>query len=115
MQPRISTFAIGPYCNHFFLRQLAVAGRGAFDVAFRPHAIQVSCLLHGVLWMALSAELLVCRVCVCVEQRRMLTSVGWQRSARRPLRDKLLVPGEGGTVFLNCSALPYVLVYSIFL
>ena len=38
--PRLSTFAIGPYANHFFLKQLATYGRGAFDVAFRPHAIQ---------------------------------------------------------------------------
>ncbi len=39
--PRLSTFAIGPYANHYFLKQLATYGRGAFDVAFRPHAIQV--------------------------------------------------------------------------
>ncbi|KAG2498214.1 hypothetical protein HYH03_003965 [Edaphochlamys debaryana] len=38
--PRICTFGIGPYCNHYFLKQLASYGRGAFDVAFRPHAIQ---------------------------------------------------------------------------
>ncbi|GMH45075.1 hypothetical protein BSKO_13032 [Bryopsis sp. KO-2023] len=40
MSPRVSTFAIGPYCNHYFLKQLAVIGRGQFDVAFRPHSIQ---------------------------------------------------------------------------
>lgn len=40
--PRLNTFAIGPYCNHYFLKQLATYGRGAFDVAFRPHAIQVT-------------------------------------------------------------------------
>jgi len=39
MTPRVSTFAIGPYCNHYFLKQLAVIGRGQFDVAFRPHTI----------------------------------------------------------------------------
>ena len=39
MSPRLSTFAIGKYCNHFFLRQLAIMGRGQFDLAFRPHAI----------------------------------------------------------------------------
>eukprot|EP00210_Caulerpa_lentillifera_P007645 g7299.t1 len=38
--PRVSTFAIGPYCNHYFLKQLAVIGRGQFDVAFRPFDIQ---------------------------------------------------------------------------
>lgn len=40
LTPRVSTFAIGPYCNHYFLKQLAVIGRGQFDVAFRPYAIQ---------------------------------------------------------------------------
>jgi len=40
MTPRVSTFAIGPYCNHYFLKQLSVIGRGQFDVAFRPHSIQ---------------------------------------------------------------------------
>ncbi len=34
------TFAIGPYCNHFFMKQLAALGRGVFDVAYRPHAVQ---------------------------------------------------------------------------
>lgn len=37
--PRISTFGIGQYCNHYFLKQLATLGRGFFDVAFRPHHI----------------------------------------------------------------------------
>jgi hypothetical protein len=36
----VCTFAIGPYCNHFFMKQLAVLGRGVFDVAYRPHAVQ---------------------------------------------------------------------------
>lgn len=38
---RINTFAIGPYCNHYFLKQLSTYGRGMFDVAFRAHSIQV--------------------------------------------------------------------------
>ena len=38
--PRLFTFAIGPYANHFFLKQLALYGRGAFDAAFRPHLIR---------------------------------------------------------------------------
>jgi len=38
--PRITTFAIGQYANHYFLKQLATYGRGIFDVAFRPHSIQ---------------------------------------------------------------------------
>lgn len=39
--PRIFTFGIGPWCNHYFLKQLALQGRGMSDVAFRPHGIQV--------------------------------------------------------------------------
>jgi len=38
--PRLSTFAIGPYANHYFLKLLGTAGRGSFDVAFRPHSIE---------------------------------------------------------------------------
>ena len=40
--PRIFTFGIGPFCNHYFLKQLSVQGRGMFDVASRAHGIQVS-------------------------------------------------------------------------
>ncbi|XP_024378444.1 uncharacterized protein [Physcomitrium patens] len=32
--PRISTFGIGHYCNYYFLKMLAVIGRGLSDVAF---------------------------------------------------------------------------------
>ncbi|KAI4329070.1 hypothetical protein L6164_021372 [Bauhinia variegata] len=31
--PRLSTFGIGLYCNHYFLQMLAQIGRGHFDVA----------------------------------------------------------------------------------
>eukprot|EP00878_Enallax_costatus_P029611 GHUV01032139.1.p1 GENE.GHUV01032139.1~~GHUV01032139.1.p1 ORF type:complete len:205 (-),score=25.47 GHUV01032139.1:411-1025(-) len=40
LAPRIYTFGIGPFCNHYFLKRLAAIGRGMNDVAFRPHAIQ---------------------------------------------------------------------------
>eukprot|EP00879_Flechtneria_rotunda_P001855 GHRR01002023.1.p1 GENE.GHRR01002023.1~~GHRR01002023.1.p1 ORF type:complete len:570 (+),score=126.11 GHRR01002023.1:3309-5018(+) len=40
LSPRVYTFGIGPYCNHYFLKRLAAIGRGMNDVAFRPHAIQ---------------------------------------------------------------------------
>ncbi|WIA34758.1 hypothetical protein OEZ86_013065 [Tetradesmus obliquus] len=40
LAPRVYTFGIGPYCNHYFLKRLAAIGRGMNDVAFRPHAIQ---------------------------------------------------------------------------
>jgi hypothetical protein len=39
--PRIFTFGIGPYCNHYFLKQLATQGRGMFDVAFTNYNVQV--------------------------------------------------------------------------
>lgn len=39
LAPRVSTFAIGPFCNHYFLKQMSVTGRGQFDVAFRPNDI----------------------------------------------------------------------------
>ncbi|XP_057977482.1 uncharacterized protein LOC131164366 isoform X2 [Malania oleifera] len=32
--PRISTFGIGSYCNHYFLRMLAQIGRGYYDAAY---------------------------------------------------------------------------------
>ncbi|KAL2243178.1 UNVERIFIED_CONTAM: von Willebrand factor A domain-containing protein 5B1 [Sesamum indicum] len=32
--PRICTFGIGSYCNHYFLQMLAQIGRGYFDAAF---------------------------------------------------------------------------------
>ena len=38
--PRINAIAIGRYCNHLFLKQLAVFGRGQFEVALRPHNIR---------------------------------------------------------------------------
>ncbi|KAI3521349.1 hypothetical protein L1887_10812 [Cichorium endivia] len=32
--PRISTFGIGSYCNHYFLQMLAHMGRGCYDAAY---------------------------------------------------------------------------------
>ncbi|KAL3637787.1 hypothetical protein CASFOL_018235 [Castilleja foliolosa] len=32
--PRICTFGIGSYCNHYFLQMLAQIGRGYYDAAF---------------------------------------------------------------------------------
>ncbi|GAA0157137.1 hypothetical protein LIER_38405 [Lithospermum erythrorhizon] len=34
--PRIHTFGIGAYCNHYFLRMLAMIGRGHYGAAFDP-------------------------------------------------------------------------------
>ncbi|CAG9460603.1 unnamed protein product [Pedinophyceae sp. YPF-701] len=38
--PRIHTMGIGPFCNHYFLKILAEAGRGFADVALRAYSIQ---------------------------------------------------------------------------
>ncbi|XP_031490841.1 uncharacterized protein LOC116257954 isoform X2 [Nymphaea colorata] len=37
--PRISTFGIGLYCNHYFLRLLAQIGRGHYDAAYKTGTI----------------------------------------------------------------------------
>nr|XP_043618097.1 uncharacterized protein LOC122589841 isoform X2 [Erigeron canadensis] len=37
--PRISTFGIGSYCNHYFLQMLAHMGRGCYDAAFNVDSI----------------------------------------------------------------------------
>ncbi|CAK9179859.1 unnamed protein product [Ilex paraguariensis] len=37
--PRICTFGIGSYCNHYFLQMLAQVGRGYYDAAFDVDSI----------------------------------------------------------------------------
>ncbi|XP_050381849.1 uncharacterized protein LOC126798829 [Argentina anserina] len=37
--PRISTFGIGLYCNHYFLQMLAQIGRGYYDAAYNEESI----------------------------------------------------------------------------
>ncbi|KAK9726880.1 hypothetical protein RND81_05G243200 [Saponaria officinalis] len=37
--PRISTFGIGSYCNHYFLRMLAEIGRGHYDAAYDADSV----------------------------------------------------------------------------
>ncbi|KAK9923774.1 hypothetical protein M0R45_032175 [Rubus argutus] len=37
--PRISTFGIGLYCNHYFLQMLAQIGRGYYDAAYDAESI----------------------------------------------------------------------------
>ncbi|GLT62863.1 hypothetical protein SLA2020_354660 [Shorea laevis] len=39
--PRIYTFGIGSFCNHYFLRMLAMIGRGQYDAAFDLDSIEV--------------------------------------------------------------------------
>uniref|UniRef100_A0A1D1Z528 Inter-alpha-trypsin inhibitor heavy chain H2 n=2 Tax=Anthurium amnicola TaxID=1678845 RepID=A0A1D1Z528_9ARAE len=39
--PRISTFGIGSYCNHYFLRMLATIGKGLYDAAFEADSIDI--------------------------------------------------------------------------
>ncbi|KAF5176287.1 Inter alpha-trypsin inhibitor, heavy chain [Thalictrum thalictroides] len=41
ISPRISTFGIGKFCNHYFLQMLALIGRGYYDAAFDLDAIEV--------------------------------------------------------------------------
>ncbi|KAM0861071.1 hypothetical protein ACQ4PT_046143 [Festuca glaucescens] len=40
MSPRISTFGLGSYCNHYFLRMLASIGKGHYDAAFDTGSIE---------------------------------------------------------------------------
>ncbi|OAY76435.1 Inter alpha-trypsin inhibitor, heavy chain 4 [Ananas comosus] len=40
ISPRISTFGIGPYCNHYFLQMLASIGRGQYDAAYDTDLIE---------------------------------------------------------------------------
>ncbi|KAL2539043.1 inter-alpha-trypsin inhibitor heavy chain-related [Abeliophyllum distichum] len=39
--PRICTFGIGSYCNHYFLKMLAEIGRGYYDAAFDIESINL--------------------------------------------------------------------------
>ncbi|XP_039126198.1 inter-alpha-trypsin inhibitor heavy chain H3 isoform X2 [Dioscorea cayenensis subsp. rotundata] len=41
ISPRISTFGIGSYCNHYFLRLLASISRGLYGAAHDPDSIEV--------------------------------------------------------------------------
>ncbi|CAO2823146.1 unnamed protein product [Amaranthus hypochondriacus] len=38
--PRIHTFGIGLYCNHYFLRMLALIGKGHYDAAYEADLIE---------------------------------------------------------------------------
>ncbi|KAG8636056.1 hypothetical protein MANES_16G093900v8 [Manihot esculenta] len=38
--PRIYTFGIGTYCNHYFLRRLAMLSRGQYDSAYDVDSVQ---------------------------------------------------------------------------
>lgn len=40
MAPRISTFGIGSYCNHYFLRMLSSIGRGQYEAAYTADSIE---------------------------------------------------------------------------
>ncbi|KAG5547012.1 hypothetical protein RHGRI_012889 [Rhododendron griersonianum] len=39
--PRVHTFGIGTFCNHYFLRMLAIIGRGHHDAAYDADSIDV--------------------------------------------------------------------------
>ncbi|KAI3514473.1 hypothetical protein L1887_12901 [Cichorium endivia] len=38
--PRINTFGIGSYCNHYFLRMLAMIGRGHYEASYDAESIE---------------------------------------------------------------------------
>uniref|UniRef100_A0A0A9D796 VWFA domain-containing protein n=1 Tax=Arundo donax TaxID=35708 RepID=A0A0A9D796_ARUDO len=38
--PRVSTFGLGSFCNHYFLRMLASIGKGRYDAAFDTGSIE---------------------------------------------------------------------------
>ncbi|GAB4838061.1 hypothetical protein Ancab_027591 [Ancistrocladus abbreviatus] len=40
IHPRIHTFGIGRFCNHYFLRMLSIIGRGHYDAAFDADSIE---------------------------------------------------------------------------
>ncbi|CAH1432069.1 unnamed protein product [Lactuca virosa] len=40
LAPRINTFGIGSYCNHYFLRMLAMIGRGHYDASYDAESIE---------------------------------------------------------------------------
>lgn len=39
--PRIHSFGIGTFCNHYFLRTLSMFGRGHYDAAYHPDSIAI--------------------------------------------------------------------------
>lgn len=39
--PRLHTFGIGSFCNHYFLRMLATMGKGNYDAAYDEDSIEV--------------------------------------------------------------------------
>ncbi|CAL9063682.1 uncharacterized protein LOC103987694 [Musa acuminata AAA Group] len=41
ISPRISTFGVGSYCNHYFLKMLASIGRGQYDAAYDSDLIEM--------------------------------------------------------------------------
>lgn len=41
INPRLYTFGIGSFCNHYFLRMLAIIGRGHYDAAYDADSIEV--------------------------------------------------------------------------
>ncbi|KAM7513519.1 hypothetical protein LguiA_003102 [Lonicera macranthoides] len=40
ISPRVHTFGIGAFCNHYFLRMLAIIGRGHHDAAYDTDSIE---------------------------------------------------------------------------
>ncbi|XP_059633265.1 uncharacterized protein LOC132276034 isoform X2 [Cornus florida] len=53
--PRIHTFGIGTFCNHYFLRMLAILGRGHYGAAYDVDSIDIR--MEGLFSRALSTIL----------------------------------------------------------
>jgi len=48
--PRIHTFGVGTFCNHYFLRQLSAVSRGLYDISLKPFQLagQIRDLMNSV-------------------------------------------------------------------
>jgi hypothetical protein len=68
--PRIFTLGIGPYCNHYFLKQLAALGRGLSGSALRPRHVraQMERMLAAAAAPLLSDVMLLVQVGVMTHQ-----------------------------------------------
>ena len=78
LEPRVFTFGIGPYCNHYFLKQLAAVGRGLSDAAVRPRHVRPR--IERMLAAAAAPLLGDCALVVRVRAVRALLCLGGARA-----------------------------------
>ncbi|XP_074288438.1 uncharacterized protein LOC141613590 isoform X2 [Silene latifolia] len=68
--PRISTFGIGSYCNHYFLQMLAQLGRGQYDSAYDADSVA----LRLQRFLTVSSSVILSNIEVdCLDQAESLT------------------------------------------